>query len=86
MLCTFCFSAKGKSPADAKEQANKTGKPVLFFEGIFRYVLFPNDDNIYEYTTKDEVFDLNKKKIRNDIIKQFRVDPDSLQPTDEVTK
>lgn len=80
MLCTFCYSKDGKSPADAKEQANRTGKAVLFFEGIFRYVLFPDDDSLYEYTTKDEVFDLERKKLRNDIIKHYGVDPETTRP------
>jgi hypothetical protein len=79
-ICTFCFASKGETPADARQKANRTGNAVLFFEGIFRYALFPNDDNLYEYTTKDDVFDLERKKIRNDIIKQFGIDPDTSLP------
>ncbi len=77
MEFTFCFSMDSKTHTDAKEQANRTRKAVIFLEGIFRYVLFPDDDNLYEYTTKDEVFSLEKRKMRNDIIKKFGVDPDT---------
>lgn len=79
MIFTFCFSNDGKTPSDAREQANRTGDAVLFLEGIFRYVLFPGDDTLYEFTTKDEVFDLNRKKSRNDIIKHYGVDPDTYK-------
>lgn len=84
MLCTFCFSKDGKTPSDAKEQPTRTGQAVLFFEGIFRYVLFPHDNTIYEYPTKDDVFDLELKKLRNDIIRQFGVDPETTQPGDRL--
>lgn len=78
MICTFCFASKGQNPSDAREQANKTGNPVLFFEGIFRYALFPGDDALYEFTRKEDVFDLHRKKLRNDIIKQYGVDPEMV--------
>lgn len=86
MLCTFCFSKNGNSPADAREQANRTGNAVLFFEGIFRYVLFPDDDTLYEYTTKNEVFDLERNKLRNDFIGHYGIDPEASGSNDEVTK
>lgn len=80
MLCTFCFSKDGKGTDDARAQANETGNAVLFFEGDFRYVLFPDDDTLYDYTTKNDVFDLEIKKLRNDIIKLTGVDPETYRP------
>lgn len=68
MILTFCFSKDGETADDAREQANKTGNAVLFFEGIFRYVLFPNDNTLYDYTTKDDVFSLMQRKLENEII------------------
>lgn len=78
MICAMCFSKDGKTFSDAIAQATKSKNAVLFFEGIFRYVAFPDDNNCYEYTTKDEVFDLERKKLRNDIIKIHGVDPDNI--------
>lgn len=80
MLCNFCFSKDGKGTDDARTLANRTGKAVLFFEGVFRYVLFPYDPTLYEYTTKEDVFDLERKLLRNRIIKEFGVDPEKYKP------
>lgn len=55
MRVTFCFASAGKTPADAKEQATRTGEPVIFFEGVFRYLCFPNDPKLYDYTTKEQI-------------------------------
>jgi hypothetical protein len=79
MIFTMCFSKDGKTFSDAIAQATKSNKAVLFFEGIFRYVAFPDDNNCYEYTTKDEVFDLMRKKLRNDIIKVHGIDPENME-------
>lgn len=83
---TFCFSIDGKGADDAREQANRTGDAVLFFEGIFRYVLLPNDPTLYEYTTKEDVFDLSRKVLRNYIIKEYGIDPETYKPQKLDTK
>lgn len=76
MVCTFCFASDGKEPHDARQQANKTGKPVLFFEGVHRYVLFPDDETLYDYTHREDIASLELKKLRNDMIRKFGVDPE----------
>lgn len=55
MKCTFCFASKGKLSHDAHEQADRTGNPVLFFEGVFRYLCLPDDQKLYDFTTKEDV-------------------------------
>lgn len=55
MKFTFCFAKNGKTPIDAKDQATLTGYPVLFFDGIFRYICFPNDHRLYDFTTREDV-------------------------------
>lgn len=82
-VCTFCFAKDGKGTDDARAQANRTGNAVLFFEDIFRYVLFPDDPTLYDYTTKEDVFDLERKILRNYIIKEYRADPETYKPGDE---
>lgn len=81
-VCSFCFAKDGRGTDDARAQANKTGNAVLFFEDIFRYVVFPEDDTLYEYTTKEDVFDLERKLLRNYIIKEYGVDPETYKPRD----
>lgn len=76
MIVSFCFSLDGKTPMDAKQQATQTGHPVLFFEGIFRYILFPGDDALYDYSTKEDVFNLEIKQLRHFIIEHYGIDPE----------
>lgn len=75
MTLSLCFSLDGNTPVDAKEQATRTGHPVLFFEGIFRYILFPGDATLYDYSTKEDVFNLEIKRLRQFIIEQYGIDP-----------
>lgn len=77
MICTLCFAKNGKGTDDARAQANRTGEAVLFFEGIYRYALLPGDDTLYDYSTKEDVFDLDRKILRNQIIREYGVDPET---------
>lgn len=81
MIFTFCFASDGKTPGDAREQANLTGEIVLFLEGIFRYVLLPKDDTLYDYTTREDVARFEKTQLRKYIIEHYGVDPDEEKNT-----
>lgn len=78
MLVSFCFSKDGRNADDARDQANATGHPVLFFEGVFRYLLLPDDETLYDYTYKEDIFETDKKVHRYNFIRAFGQDPDLL--------